>query len=152
MTKLDTFRAALVKWFKLKSPDEIKRLAHNEVTNSLTWSIGRSRFVATLENAPIPKADLQYASNNSLHWPDAEKVMLTHKAHFTVSCISIHRQPWRAALDLTRRDRRTGGNAQTHRHLLGRCLHRAQPGKLPAPGHRAARPTRTDLTLGRHFV
>lgn len=101
MTSADEIQTALVKWFDLKSKDEIRKFKFNEVTKSFSWGIGRSRFVATYEGLPIPKDDIRYAANNSLHWPDAEKQMLTHKAHYTVTCTSIHREPWHAALDLT---------------------------------------------------
>lgn len=101
MASADEIKTTLIKWFDLKSKDEIRKFKFNEVTKSYSWGIGRSRFVATYEPLPIPKDDIRYAANNSLHWPDAEKQMLTHKAHYTVTCTSIHREPWHAALDLT---------------------------------------------------
>lgn len=94
--------ASLVKWFKLESADEIRRFSYKAETQTFSWGIGKSRFVATFDDSPIPKSDIRYASKNSLHWPDAEKEMLKHKAHFTLSCTSIHRESWRAALDLSR--------------------------------------------------
>lgn len=97
----DALKASLVKWFKLKSADEIRKFTYKPATHSFSWGIGRSRFVATLELAPIPKGDISYASNNSLHWPNALKEMLEHKAHYTITCTSIHREAWHAALDLT---------------------------------------------------
>jgi|GEM_PF-2437645 hypothetical protein len=101
VAKVDTLKASLVKWFKLNSPNEILEFAYKPKTQSFSWRIGRSRFVATLEALPVPNNDIRYASNNSLHWPDAEKQMLTHQANYTVTCVSIHRTPWHAALDLS---------------------------------------------------
>ncbi|MGJ8674197.1 hypothetical protein [Rubritalea sp.] len=94
-------KKALVKWFELASEQDIHEWKLNPKTQSFSWRIGRSRFVATHENQAIPKDDIRYASNNSLHWPDAEQEMLKHSAHYTITCTSIHREPWHAALDLT---------------------------------------------------
>ncbi len=94
-------KASLVKWFRLNSPDEIRKFTYKPDSQSFSWGIGRSRFVASLEALPVPNDDIRYASNNSLHWPDAEKQMLTHQANYTITCVSIHRTPWHAALDLS---------------------------------------------------
>ena len=94
-------KASLVKWFRLNSPDEIRKFTFKPDSQSFSWGIGRSRFVASLEALPVPNNDIRYASNNSLHWPDAEKKMLTHQANYTITCVSIHRTPWHAALDLS---------------------------------------------------
>jgi hypothetical protein len=101
MAKPEDIQKALVKWFKLDSEKDIHEWKFNPKTISYSWRIGRSRFVATLEQQPIPKDDIRYASNNSLHWPDAEAEMLKHAAHYTITCTSIHREPWHAALDLS---------------------------------------------------
>ncbi|MFD2160101.1 DUF4261 domain-containing protein [Rubritalea tangerina] len=98
----EALKASLVKWFQLKSPKDIHEFKFNQDSLAFSWRIGRSRFVATLETIPIPKDDIRYASNNSLHWPDAEKSMIAHKANYTISCNSIHRIPWHATLDLTK--------------------------------------------------
>lgn len=98
----EAIKAALVRWFKLKSTHEIIAFNHKVETDTISWAIGKSRFVAALSSYPIPASDIQYAANNSrLHWPDAEKIMLTHKAHYTINCTSRHAKPWQAALDLT---------------------------------------------------
>ena len=97
----DALKASLVKWFKLKSADEIRKFKYKPATRGFSWGIGRSRFVATLELLPIPKGDILYAANNSLHWPGADEKILKHQAHYTITCTSIHRTPWHAALDLT---------------------------------------------------
>lgn len=97
----DALKKSLIKWFRLKSANEVKNLQYRPSTRSFAWTIGRSRFVATQELLPIPKDDILYAANNSLHWPGADAQIILHKAHFTVTCTSIHRTPWHAALDLT---------------------------------------------------
>lgn len=98
----DAIRQSLIRWFSLDSPDSIRAFKRNPDTDTISWSIGKSRFVAVLANSAIPKSDIQYASRNSLlHWPDAEKSMLKHKAHYTINCTSQHPKPWMAALDLT---------------------------------------------------
>lgn len=101
VAKVEDIKKALLKWFKLASQEEIHEWKYNEETMSFSWRIGRSRFVASYEAQPIPKDDIRYASNNSLHWPDAEQEMLKHTAHYTITCTSIHREPWHAALDLS---------------------------------------------------
>lgn len=101
VAEVDALKASLVKWFRLNSADEIRKFSYKPESQSFSWGIGRSRFVATLEALPIPNNDIRYAANNSLHWPDAEKQMLTHKANYTITCVSIHRTPWHAALDLS---------------------------------------------------
>lgn len=97
----EDLKASLVKWFRLNSADEIRKFSYKPESQSFSWGIGRSRFVATLEALPIPNDDIRYASNNSLHWPDAENQMLKHNANYTITCVSIHRTPWHAALDLS---------------------------------------------------
>lgn len=101
VAKVDVLKASLVKWFRLNSPAEIRKFSYKPESQSFSWGIGRSRFVATLEALPIPNNDIRYAANNSLHWPDAEKQMLKHQANYTITCVSIHRTPWHAALDLS---------------------------------------------------
>lgn len=97
----DALKASIVKWFKLKSADDIRKFKYNAASRSFSWGVGRSRFVATLELLPIPKGDILYAANNSLHWPGADEAILKHQANYTVTCTSIHRTAWHAALDLT---------------------------------------------------
>lgn len=101
-TTPEAFKASLVKWFKLKDSKEIKHFSHDAKNRTFSWMIGRSKFVATQEMLPMPKDDIRYSSNNSLHWPDAEATMLKHQTHYTVNCVSIHRTPWHATLDLTK--------------------------------------------------
>lgn len=101
ITQPDALKKSLIKWFKLKSETGVKNLQYKPVTRTFSWTIGRSRFVATQELLPIPKNDILYAANNSLHWPGADEKILKHQAHFTITCTSIHRTPWHAALDLT---------------------------------------------------
>lgn len=95
-------KKALVKWFQLKDESEIIRYAQNKEKGTITWTIGRARFVATLADYSLPKQDIQYASANSLHWPDAEKTLLEQQAHYTISCTSIYPQQWMTAMALSK--------------------------------------------------
>ncbi|MFC5050915.1 DUF4261 domain-containing protein [Rubritalea spongiae] len=101
IAKSEDLKQALVKWFKLSSEKEIHEWKFKPETQTFSWRIGRSRFVASFEAQPIPKDDIRYASNNSIHWPNAEQEMLKHAAHYTITCTSIHHEPWHAALDLS---------------------------------------------------
>lgn len=97
----EALKKSLVKWFKLKSADEIRRFTYKPELRAFSFGIGRSRFSASQELLPIPEGDILYAANNSLHWPGADKEILKHKTHYMLTCTSIHRTPWHAALDLS---------------------------------------------------
>ena len=101
LASAEDIQAALVQWFQLESADEIHEFGLDRKSEIIKWRIGRSRFVAVLEAAPIPNGDTHYAARNSLHWPDAKTEVDKHQANFTVTCTSIHRSPWHAAVDLT---------------------------------------------------
>lgn len=104
-------KKALAKWFQLKDESEIVRFTQDKEKGTMSWTIGRARFVATLAEYSIPKPDIQYAAANSLHWPDAEKILLEQQAHYTVSCTSIYPEPWMTAMALSKA---IGALAETH--------------------------------------
>ncbi|WP_018970967.1 DUF4261 domain-containing protein [Rubritalea marina] len=97
----ETIKEELTRWFKLNTDQQIHEFSIDAVAKVVQWRIGRSRFVAVLEDAPIPSGDTHYAAENSLHWPDAKTEVDKHKANITITCTSIRRPAWHAAADLT---------------------------------------------------
>jgi len=95
-------KKSLAKWFELKDPSEIIRFKRDEKKNSLQWSIGRARFVATFSDYQIPKGDLEYASTNSIHWPNAFAEISKHQAHFTITCTTLYPRPWMTSMALSK--------------------------------------------------
>ncbi|GAA5494665.1 hypothetical protein Rhal01_00828 [Rubritalea halochordaticola] len=115
MAKDADIKAALMRWFQLKDESEIVRYKQDPQKGTLSFTIGKARFVAALAEYSIPAPDLQYASNNSLHWPDAEKELLQQQAHYTVTCTSIYPKKWMTSLALSKA---ISALAETH-HPLG---------------------------------
>jgi hypothetical protein len=53
-------------------------------------------------NSPIPKDDIEYAADNSTHWPDAAAKLAGHKSHLNITVTGTFRDAGDLALFLSK--------------------------------------------------
>lgn len=102
--KLDELQAKLASWFKLSGPGEIKDLKSTTTDGKtvITCSAAGRPFTFSLVAEPIPKADIDYACENALAWPEATLEMARQKAQLLVLASGDYPSPAEKALAVSR--------------------------------------------------
>lgn len=100
----DLLKEKLAAWFKLASADDIKEFAEvaNGGNTALSFKIAGQAFTISMADVPIPKADIEYACENALLWPEAETELTKQKAHLIVTALGKYETPVENALALSR--------------------------------------------------
>ena len=98
--KLEELQAKLASWLQLPSAGEIKDLKSTAVDKKtvITFTASGRPFTLSLVGEPIPKADIDYACDNALAWPEAAVEMARQRAQLLVLASGDYPNPAEKAL------------------------------------------------------